>query len=147
MISSKYILLSISLVFSVCFFALSSSSKQTIAGESKIKLDSLQNDTTIYTIVDLPAKALPSMAYFQNVLLKKYRWTKYAKRMGIEGKLRIDLIIEKDGSTNLQSITPKPENFEELKDHLFKQVKWEPAKHQNKIVRQRLTYISFICLK
>lgn len=96
-----------------------------------------QDIEKIYDIVEEPAQPIGGMNTFYKWIGKNLKYPKEAIRMGVEGKVYIEFIVEKDGALKLKKITP--DFFQNSLEKLFKTAKkWKPAKHQGQLVRQRV---------
>ncbi len=82
---------------------------------------------------------------FRRFITNNYEFPKKFIRMGIEGKSKIEFIIEKDGSLSNIKAFMSSEYDENMVNTIKKMSKWIPAMHNNKVVRSKLKYVIIFC--
>ncbi|MFM7852616.1 MAG: TonB family protein [Flammeovirgaceae bacterium] len=94
-----------------------------------------------FIVVEEPATPVGGMASFYKYVGKNLRYPKLARRMGVEGKVFVQFIIEKDGSIS-NPIVFKGIGAgcdEEALRLIRESPKWNPGTQRGKPVRQRYT--------
>ena len=119
--------------------------------EVKVIADLLQvvtNDTKITTEVDFAEfdETMPSfqggdLNTFRNWVQQNVKFPQIALENGIQGRVVLSFVIEKDGRlTNIQVLqTPDRSLSEEAIRVLNKSPKWSPGKQRNQVVRVKYT--------
>ena len=94
----------------------------------------------IFTIVEESAAPRGGMGAFFNFVKKKLRYPNQAKRMGIEGKVFVEFVVDKDGSlTDVRAIKGIGAGCDEEAVRVIKShPKWNPGKQRGKAVKQRM---------
>ena len=95
------------------------------------------NDTTIYTLVDVKAEFVGGEKALMQWLNENIHYPPSAAEMGIQGKIFIRFVVEKDGSlTNIEVVRKVHPSLDRETVRLVKAMpKWEPAIKDNKIIR------------
>lgn len=94
----------------------------------------------IFQIVEEPATPKGGMGAFYEFVRKNLRYPAQARRMGIEGTVYVQFVVEKDGSiTDVQAIRGIGAGCDEEAVRVIKeQPSWNPPKQRGKPVRQRI---------
>jgi TonB family protein len=94
-----------------------------------------------FTVVEEVATPVGGMASFYKYIGKNLRYPKIAKRMGVEGKVFVQFVIEKDGSiTNPIIFKGIGAGCDEEALRLIRESpKWNPGTQRGNPVRQRYT--------
>ena len=96
----------------------------------------------IFTIVEEQAAPQGGMTAFYKFIQKNLEYPRKAKRMGVQGKVFLEFIVDKDGSINnikvVRGIGAGCD--EEAKRILQESPKWKPAKQRGRPVRQKMTF-------
>lgn len=95
----------------------------------------------IFIIVENPAEPKDGMKKFYEYIGKHIEYPKQARRMGIEGRVFVQFVIERDGSlTDIQVIKGIGAGCDEEAVRVLKTApKWNPAKQRGKTVKQRMS--------
>ena len=117
--------------------------------EVKVIADLLQvvtNDTKITTEVDFAefdenTEVIQQVNTFRNWVQQNVKFPQIALENGIQGRVVLSFVIEKDGRlTNIQVLqTPDRSLSEEAIRVLNKSPKWSPGKQRNQVVRVKYT--------
>lgn len=99
----------------------------------------IPEDTTIYNVVEVMPSYPGDMAECYMFVARQMHYPKEAEEKGIEGRVLIRFVVEKDGRlTNFEVIeTPDPLLSDEALRVLKQMPKWIPAKNKGKDVRCR----------
>lgn len=94
----------------------------------------------IFQIVEEPATPQGGYEAFYEYVGKNMRYPAQARRMGIEGTVYVQFVVEKDGSiTDVQAIRGIGAGCDEEAVRVIKnQPRWNPPKQRGKPVRQRI---------
>ncbi|WP_338763235.1 energy transducer TonB [Bernardetia sp. ABR2-2B] len=123
--------------------------------ELEIQIDDLVSDVTdidknnfqsqkveeLFYIVEEPAIFEGGMDAFYKYVAKNINYPKQAKRQGIEGKVFLQFVVDKDGSVTAIKVA-KGVGFgldEEAKRVLSECPKWKPARQRGQIVKVRMS--------
>lgn len=106
-----------------------------------------ENVDEIFTIVEESASFPGGLAAWAEYLQKELNYPRQAQRMGIEGRVFIQFIVERDGSlTDIQVVKGIGAGCDEEAMRVIKNgPKWKPGKQRGKPVRQK--YIQNIQFK
>ena len=96
----------------------------------------------IFTIVEESAAPVGGMTTFYKFIKKNLKYPRQAKRMGIEGKVFLSFIVDKDGGiTDVQVIRGIGGGCDEEAVRILKaSPKWKPGKQRGVPVRQKMTF-------
>ena len=99
-----------------------------------------EDPNTIFTVVEETAAPIGGMGAFYEFVGKKIKYPAQAKRMGIEGKVFVEFVIEKDGSiTDVKAIKGIGGGCDQEAERILQTApKWKPGKQRGKPVRQRM---------
>jgi TonB family protein len=110
----------------------------------------LSNGDIVYTIVEIPATPPGGMVGFYKSIANNVRYPEQARRQGIDGKVFIEFIVNKDGSlTDFKVLKGlgggcDQEGIRVLKEYA-KKYKWVPATQKGNPVPMRFVWpIDFI---
>lgn len=94
----------------------------------------------VFTIVEEGATFPGGIAEFYKYLKKTLKYPKQAQRMGIEGRVFVQFIVEKDGSlTDIKVVKGIGAGCDEEAARVLKNSpKWKPGKQRGKAVRQKM---------
>lgn len=94
----------------------------------------------IFTIVEESATPDGGMLAFYNYVRKKLKYPSQARRMGIEGRVFVEFIVDKDGTlTNVKAIKGIGAGCDEEAVRVIKShPKWSPGKQRGKAVKQKI---------
>jgi protein TonB len=127
----KKILLILFLCPALIFSQTDSSSKETV----------VIPDT--FEFVEKPAEFPGGNDALNKYLAKEISYPKEARDSGIQGKVYVKFVIEKDGSIGETIILNKGKNHTSLETETLRVIKqmpnWTPAEHNGKIVRSYYT--------
>jgi len=106
-----------------------------------------ENVDEIFTIVEESASFPGGLAAWGKFLKKQLKYPRQAQRMGIEGRVFIQFIVERDGSlTDIKVVKGIGAGCDEEAVRVLKNSpKWKPGKQRGKPVRQK--YIQNIMFK
>jgi|SRR5690606_15456269 len=126
---------------------------ETDQNETKVEIpmapvvvEEKEDPNTIFTVVEETAAPVGGMSAFYEYVGKKIKYPAQAKRMGIEGKVFVEFVIEKDGSiTDVKAIKGIGAGCDEEAVRILQAApKWKPGKQRGKPVRQKMVLpISF----
>jgi periplasmic protein TonB len=99
-----------------------------------------EDPNTIFTVVEETAAPIGGMSAFYEFVNKKIKYPAQAKRMGIEGKVFVEFVIEKDGSiTDVKAIKGIGGGCDQEAERVLQAApKWKPGKQRGKPVRQKM---------
>lgn len=99
-----------------------------------------EDPNTIFTVVEETAAPIGGMGAFYEYVGKKIKYPAQAKRMGIEGKVFVEFVIEKDGSiTDVKAIKGIGGGCDQEAERILASApKWKPGKQRGKPVRQKM---------
>ncbi len=94
----------------------------------------------IFTVVEDPCAPIGGMQSFYKFITKKLKYPKKAKRMGVEGRVYVQFIVDKDGSiTNVQVLKGISADCDEEAMRVIKMSpKWKPGKQRGRAVKQKM---------
>lgn len=105
-----------------------------------------EDPNQIFLVVEETAAPIGGMPAFYEYVQKKMKYPAQARRMGIEGKVFVEFVIEKDGTiTDVKAIKGIGAGCDEEAVRVVQSApKWKPGKQRGKPVRQRMVLpISF----
>ena len=93
----------------------------------------------VFTIVEQQAEFKGGMQKFYEYVGKKMKYPSQARRMGIEGKVFVQFVVERDGSiTDVQAIRGIGAGCDEEAMKVIRESpKWNPGKQRGRAVRVR----------
>lgn len=99
-----------------------------------------ENVDEIFTIVEESATFPGGIQAFYTYLGKELNYPRQAQRMGIEGRVFVQFVVERDGSlTDIQVVKGIGAGCDEEAVRVLKQSpKWKPGKQRGKPVRQKM---------
>lgn len=94
----------------------------------------------VFTFLQESATPQGGLQAFYQFVGKKIKYPRPASRMGIEGRVHVEFIVEKDGSlSNIKAITGIGGGCEEEAERVVAMApKWNPGKQRGKPVRQKI---------
>jgi len=94
----------------------------------------------IFTIVEDPASPVGGMTAFYKYVGDKIKYPPQARRMGVEGRVFVEFIIDKDGSlSEVRAVKGIGAGCDEEAVRILQSApKWKPGKQRGKPVRQRM---------
>jgi protein TonB len=94
----------------------------------------------IFTFLQESATPEGGLQAFYQFVGRKVKYPRPASRMGIEGRVYVEFIVEKDGSlSNIRAITEIGGGCEEEAERVVAMApKWNPGKQRGKPVRQKI---------
>lgn len=105
-------------------------------------IEIIEKPDVVFNIVEKDAMPIGGMSAFYKYVKKNLEYPRQAKRMGIEGKVIMQFIVNKDGSivdaVVLRGIGGGCD--EEALRIIKNSPKWQPAKQRGNEVRQRMTF-------
>lgn len=100
----------------------------------------IEESNFTFTIVENPASFPGGMEPFQEYLKSSIKYPKQARRLGVQGQVFVEFVVEKDGSLSdvqvLKGIGAGCDN--EAKRVIEDSPNWEPGKQRGKKVRQKI---------
>lgn len=95
----------------------------------------------IFLVVEESAQPKGGMGAFYKFLAENIKYPKKARKMGIEGRVIVEMVVGKDGSlTDLKVLKGIGGGCDEEAIRVLKTApKWIPAKQRGRAVRQRMT--------
>lgn len=115
--------------------------EQTKVEEIKIEaVEEKEDPNQIFLVVEETAAPTGGMPAFYEFVGKKLKYPAQARRMGIEGKVFVEFVIERDGSiTDVKAIKGIGAGCDEEAVRVLQSApKWKPGKQRGKPVRQRM---------
>jgi len=110
------------------------------ASESPSAKAELSTSDEVLTVTDQPASPLEGIDEFYSDLASNLRYPETARKMGIEGKVYVEFTVNKDGSLSDIYVVKGISN--ECNSEAVRAIslseKWNPGKHEGKIVRQKM---------
>ena len=99
-----------------------------------------ENVDEIFTIVEESASFPGGIQAFYEYLGKELKYPRQAQRMGIEGRVFVQFVVERDGSlTDIQVVKGIGAGCDEEAVRVLKNSpKWKPGKQRGKPVRQKM---------
>lgn len=96
----------------------------------------------VFTIVEEQATPQGGMSAFYQYIKKNLDYPRQAKRMGVQGKVFLEFIVDKDGSiTNVKVLRGIGAGCDEEAVRILKESpKWQPAKQRGRPVKQKMTF-------
>jgi len=94
----------------------------------------------VFTVVENNAEPEGGMETFYKYLGKALKYPSQAKRMGVEGKVYVQFVVEKDGSlTDIKIVKGIGAGCDEEAERVVAEAKkWKPGKQRGRPVRQRM---------
>ncbi len=94
----------------------------------------------VFQIVENPAEPPGGYAAFYQMVQKRMNYPAQARRMGIEGKVYVQFVVDKDGSlTEVQAVKGIGAGCDEEAVRVIQGMpKWSPPKQRGKPVKQRI---------
>jgi len=115
--------------------------EQTKVEEIKIaEVEEKEDPDQIFLVVEETAAPPGGMPAFYDFVSKKLKYPAQARRMGIEGKVFVEFVIERDGTiTDVKAIKGIGAGCDEEAVRVLQSApKWKPGKQRGKPVRQRM---------
>jgi len=116
--------------------------EQTKVEEVKIapQEEEKEDPDQIFLVVEETAAPTGGMPAFYEFVAKKLKYPAQARRMGIEGKVFVEFVIERDGTiTDVKAIKGIGAGCDEEAVRVLQSApKWKPGKQRGKPVRQRM---------
>ncbi|MEP5613794.1 MAG: energy transducer TonB [Cyclobacteriaceae bacterium] len=99
-----------------------------------------ENVDEIFTIVEEPAGFPGGLAAFYGYLKKEMKFPRQAQRMGIEGRVFVQFVVERDGTlTDIHVVKGIGAGCDEEAVRVLKNSpKWKPGKQRGRAVRQKM---------
>jgi len=117
------------------------------AQAQKLKMPPKPAATQVYDSVQQPAVPLGGTERYADFLAAHQQYPASAMQKGLQGTVRVSFVVEKTGTVNEVKVdTPVAPELDAEAIRLIKSgPKWTPAKHRNKVVRQRVVVpVSFV---
>jgi len=94
----------------------------------------------IFTIVEDPASPVGGMTAFYKYVGEKIKYPPQARRMGVEGRVFVQFVIDKEGRiTEVQAVKGIGAGCDEEAVRILQAApKWKPGKQRGKPVKQRM---------
>ena len=99
-----------------------------------------EDPNQIFLVVEETAAPIGGMPAFYEFVGKKLKYPAQARRMGVEGKVFVEFVIERDGSiTDVKAIKGIGAGCDDEAVRVLQSApKWKPGKQRGKPVRQRM---------
>lgn len=96
----------------------------------------------VFTIVEDQATPEGGMTSFYKYISKNLEYPRQAKRMGVQGRVFLEFIVDKDGTiTNVKVLRGIGAGCDEEAMRILKESpKWKPAKQRGRPVKQKMTF-------
>ncbi|MCU0329208.1 MAG: energy transducer TonB [Chitinophagales bacterium] len=97
-------------------------------------------DDAPFTVVEDSAEPEGGMEAFYKFLGKNLKYPAQARRMGVEGKVFVQFVVERDGSlTDIKAVKGIGAGCDEEAERVVKEAKkWKPGKQRGRPVRQKM---------
>ncbi|MFA7082779.1 MAG: energy transducer TonB [Bacteroidales bacterium] len=107
--------------------------------EIKVEEEEVQEEKTIFTVVEQEATFPGGNEKLNEYLAKSIKYPQQAKETGTRGKVMLTFVIERDGSiTDIKVLRDIGSGCGEEARRVVKEMpKWQPAKQRGKAVRQQ----------
>lgn len=94
----------------------------------------------IFTVVETPAVPVGGFEAFYKDIGERMNYPAQARRMGIEGRVFVEFVVNRDGSlTDIRVVKGIGAGCDEVAVHVIETApKWSPGKQRGKAVRQRM---------
>ena len=94
----------------------------------------------IFTVVETPATPVGGFEAFYRDVAERMNYPAQARRMGIEGRVFVEFVVNRDGSlTDIRLVKGIGAGCDEVAVHVIETApKWNPGKQRGKAVRQRM---------
>jgi len=115
--------------------------EETKVEEIKIEaVEEKEDPNQIFLVVEETAAPIGGMPAFYEFVGKKLKYPAQARRMGVEGKVFVEFVIERDGSiTDVKAIKGIGAGCDEEAVRVLQSApKWKAGKQRGKPVRQRM---------
>jgi TonB family protein len=98
------------------------------------------DSATLYTVVENTARPEGGMGAFYEVIGRNIKYPLLAKKMGIEGKVFVEFVVEKDGTiSNVRTVKGIGAGCDEEAERVVKlSPKWNPGTQQGEPIRQKI---------
>lgn len=116
-------------------------SQDTKIEDVQVKVEEVKEETDeIFTIVEESAAPKGGMAAFYKYVGDKMKYPPQARRMGIDGKVFVEFVINKDGSiTDVKAVKGIGAGCDEEAVRVVQSApSWTPGKQRGKPVKQRM---------
>lgn len=116
-------------------------SQDTKVEEIQVKVEEVKEETDeIFTIVEEPASPKGGIAAFYKYVADKMKYPPQARRMGIDGKVFVEFVINKDGSiSDVKAVKGIGAGCDEEAVRVVQSAPaWSPGKQRGKPVKQRM---------
>ncbi len=96
----------------------------------------------IFTVVEDPATPIGGYEEFYKFIAENVKYPRQAKRMGVQGKVFLQFVIDKDGSiTDIQVLKGIGAGCDEEAVRVLSEApKWKPGKQRGIAVKQRVSF-------
>ncbi len=100
-----------------------------------------EKEDEIFLVVEESAQPIGGFPKFYEFVAKNIKYPKQARRMGVEGKVIIQVVIDKDGSlTDIKVLKGIGSGCDEEAIRVLKMApKWTPGKQRGRAVKQKMT--------
>jgi periplasmic protein TonB len=100
-----------------------------------------EDDNEVFMVVEDPAEPIGGLKAFYAFLSEEMAYPKQAKKMGVEGKVIIEMVVQQDGSLgDFKVLKGLGYGLDEEAIRALKAApKWKPGKQRGRAVRQRMT--------
>jgi len=139
----KYVVfITLTFIMIVGFMNLNGGSKSSKTTQEKTDKTKKDEDQTVYIIPEKPAEPIGGLQALSQHVTQNLRYPELARRTGIEGRVFVEFVVEKDGSVSQLKIV---KGIDKACDREALRViksfsKWQPGKHQGKTVRVKRSF-------
>lgn len=101
----------------------------------------VEEENEIFMIVEETAEPIGGMSEFYKYVGKEIEYPKQARRMGVEGRVFVQFVVDKDGTlTDIKVIKGIGSGCDEEAIRVLKEAKkWKPGKQRGRAVKQRMS--------
>lgn len=112
-----------------------------IVQKVELKVEEIEDDTPFLNAETMPSFQGGTLMDFRNWVQSRVKYPSIAQENGIQGKVTLSFVIERDGRlTNIQVLqTPDRSLSDEAIRVLNQSPKWSPGKQRNQAVRVKYT--------
>jgi len=103
--------------------------------------EQVKSENKVFTETDQPATPTAGIEAFYGDIASNLQYPEIARKMGIEGRVFVEFTVNTDGSLSdihVQKGIHEECNKEAVRAITLSDGKWNPAKHEGKVVRQKL---------
>ncbi len=99
-----------------------------------------EDENAVFTIVETPSEPMDGFEAFYRYIGERIKYPAQARRMGVEGKVFVEFVVNKDGSlTEFQLVKGIGAGCDEEAIRVLQSApRWKPGKQRGRPVRQKM---------